>query len=40
MMSKNKFDETMKYLNLDDRTSLDPNDKFSKAQPLLDKLNE
>ena len=32
MMSRNRFNEIMKYL--------DPNDKFSKAGPLLDKLNK
>ena len=35
-----RFDEIMKYLHLADNTSLDPNDKFSKVQPLTDKLNE
>ena len=30
----------MKYLYLANNTSLDPNDKFSKVRPLLDKLNE
>ena len=40
MMSRNRFDEIMNYLHLADSTSLDPNDKFSKVRPLLDKLNE
>ena len=40
MMSRNRFDKIMKYLDLTDNTSLDPNDKFSKIRPLLDKLNE
>ena len=40
MMSKNRFDEIMKYLHLAYNTSLDPNDKFSKVRPLLDKLIE
>ena len=40
MMSRNRFDEIMKYLNLADNTSLDPNNKFSKVRPLLNKLNE
>ena len=31
MMSKNRFDEIMKYLHLVDNTSLDPNFKFSKV---------
>ena len=30
----------MKYLHLADSTSLDPNDRFSKVQSLLNKLNE
>ena len=30
----------MKYLHLAGNTSLDPNDKFSKVRPLLNKLNE
>ena len=29
MMSRNRFDEIMKYLHLADNTSLDPNDKFT-----------
>ena len=40
MISSNRFDEKMKYLHLANNTSLDPNDKFSKVRPLLDKLNE
>ena len=40
MMSRNRSDKTMKYLRLADNTSLDPNDKFSKVRPLLDKLKE
>ena len=40
MMSRNRFHDRMKYLHLADNSSLDPNDKFSKVQPLLDKLNE
>ena len=40
MMSRNRFDEIMKYLHLADNTSLDLNDKFSKVRPLLNKLNE
>ena len=40
MMSRNRFDEIMKYLHLADNTSLDPNDKFSKVRLLLDKLNK
>ena len=33
-------DEVMKYLHLANNTSLDPNDKFSKVWPLLNKVNE
>ena len=40
MMPRNRFDEIMKYLHSADNTSLDPNDKFSKVQHLLHKLNE
>ena len=40
MMSRNRFNEIMKYLHLADNTYLDPNDKFSKVGPLLDKLNK
>ena len=40
MMSRNRFHDGMKYLHLANNSSLDPNDKFSKVQPLLDKLNE
>ena len=31
LISRNRFDEIMKYLHLVDNTSLDPNDKFSKV---------
>ena len=40
MMSRNTFDETMKYLHLADSTSLDPNDKVSKEPLLVNKMNE
>ena len=40
MMSRNRFNEIMKYLHLANNTYLDPNDKFSKVGPLLDKLNK
>ena len=40
MMSRNRFNEIMKYLHLADNTYLDPNDKFSKVGPLLNKLNK
>ena len=40
MMSRNRFDEIMKDVHLSDNSSLDPNEKFSKVRPLLDKLNE
>ena len=40
IIPRNRFDEIMKYLHLADNISLDPNDKFSKVRPLLDKLNE
>ena len=39
MISRNRFDEIMKYLHLADNTSLDANNKFNK-RPLLNKLNE
>ena len=38
--ARNRFDEILKHLQLADNTSLDPNGKFSKVQPLLNKLNE
>ena len=40
MMSRNKFEEIMKYLHLADSTSLDPNNKFSNVRHLFNKLNE
>ena len=40
MMSRNRFNEIMTYLHLTNNTYLDPNDKFSKVGPLLDKLNK
>ena len=40
IMSRNGFDEIMKYLHLTNNTSFEPNDKFSKVRPLLNKLNE
>ena len=39
-MSRNRFDEIMKYLHQADNTDIDANDKFSKVRPLLIKLNE
>ena len=40
MMSRNRFDEIMKYLHLPDNTSFDPHVKFSKVRPLLDTVNK
>ena len=40
MMSRNRFDEIMKYLHLADNTSFDPHVKFSKVRPLLDTVNK
>ena len=40
MISRNRFDEIIKYLNLADNISLHSNDKLRKVQPLLNKLNE
>ena len=38
--SRNRSDEIIKHLQLADNTSLDPDEKFSKVRPLLDKVNE
>ncbi|KAL8575850.1 hypothetical protein ACOMHN_014855 [Nucella lapillus] len=39
-MSRNRFDEHMRYLHLADNNTLDPNDKVSKVRAFLSMINE
>ena len=38
--SRNRFDEIWQNFHLADNSTLDPNDKFRKVLPLIEKLNE
>ena len=40
LMSTNRFDEIMKNLHLADNSARNPNVKFSKVKPLIEKLNK
>jgi len=39
-MSRNRFDELLRYLHFKNNQNLDKNDKFSKVRPVIDHLNE
>ena len=39
LMSRDRFQEIMKYIHFNDNTQLDPEDKYSKVRPLMDHLN-
>lgn len=39
-MTRDRFDEIMRFTHVSDNNDLDPTDKFSKVRPLLTKLNE
>jgi DNA excision repair protein ERCC-6 len=39
-MSRNSFEETLRFLHLADNSQLEENDKFAKVRPLLRNLNE
>lgn len=39
-MSRNRFEEILRYLHLADNSNLDSNDKFSKVRPLINEMNK
>ena len=39
LLSKNKFEDYKKYLHLYNNNALDPSNKFAKARPLFDAIN-
>jgi len=39
-MTRNRFEEILRYFHLADNNNLDPSDKFSKVRPLVNQLND
>ena len=39
LMSRDRFEEIMKYIHVNDNTQFDPEDKYSKVRPLMDHLS-
>lgn len=39
-MTRDRFEEILRYLHLKDNTRLDPEDRMSKVRPLLSMINE